>query len=203
MTLILAALLAPSLVLAQTTPTKDKDAVVFDEVERGFFFGVSGGAQYLRPPTPDGKSLPFSSGQLAMVEIGYELGERVALSAFMMASVTRAGAEFGGFSNGAASGDFSAFVPGAALRLNALGFSDSQGVQRSWLYVRGGAGYAMFSPTTLLPDPGTLLFAGLGVEYFTPLRHFSVGLEASGSYILMKATTTQGFAVTPSVRYSF
>jgi hypothetical protein len=201
-TLILAALLAPTLALAQTTPTKDKEAVVFDEVERGFFFGVGYGANYLRPPAPTGTpALPFSSGQMGMVEIGYELAERVALSAYFMGSVNRAGSDYTGFSNGTASGDFSVLVPGAALRLNALGFSDSQGVQRTWLYLRGGGGYAMFSPRTLLPDPDTFLFAGLGVEYFTRLRHFSIGLEASGSY--MVTSKSQGFAVAPTVRYSF
>ena len=36
----------------------------------------------------------------------------------------------------------------------------------------------------LLPDSDILVFAGPGVEYYTRLRHFSVGLEVTGSYLV-------------------
>ncbi len=199
--LVLASLLLPSLALAQGAPARDKEAVVFDEIERGVFLGVTGGAHFMvNPPATKGPR-PFSPGQTATVEIGYELGERLALSAFVMGTANRAGAEYIGHSNGTASGDFSALIPGAAARFNAVGFNDAQGVQRTWLYLRGGAGFVMFSPKTLLPDPDVLVFAGPGVEYFTRLRHFSIGLEATGSYLVTSGTI--GFAVTPNLRYAF
>ncbi len=201
-TLVLASLLLPSLVFAQSAPAKDKEAVVFDEIERGFFLGVTGGAHFvLNPPAVEGGARPFSPGQTATVEVGYELGERLALSAFLMGTVNRAGAEYVGHSGGTASGDFSALIPGASARVNAVGFNDAQGVERTWLYLRGGAGLVMFSPKTLLPDPDVLVFAGPGVEYFTRLRHFSIGLEATGSYLVTSGTI--GFAVTPNLRYAF
>lgn len=194
-------LTAPSLALAQTAPAKDKAAVTFNEIERGLFFGVQGGWLFmLNPPAANGPR-PFSPGQTAMVEVGYEFGERVSVALFAMAAQNRASSTYTGHSDGTYSGDFASLVPGANVRVNAFGFSDSQGVKRTWLYVRGGAGFAMFSPKTLLPNGDIFLTAGPGVEYFTRLRHFSVGLEVTGSFLLTNATA--GFAVTPNLRYAF
>jgi hypothetical protein len=106
-----------------------------------------------------------------------------------------------GNSGGTASGDFSTLVPGAVVRAHLVGFADSQEVKRTFFYVRGGAGYAVFSPKQLLPDSDILVFAGPGVEYYTRLRHFSVGLEVSGNYLINSGSF--GFAVTPNLRYAF
>ena len=69
------------------------------------------------------------------------------------------------------------------------------------LYVRAGAGYALFFPSKLLPSGDILLFGGPGVEYFTHLRHFSVAFEVTASYLLSSGSF--GFAVTPNLRYAF
>ncbi len=188
---------------APSAASRDRTAVTFDEIERGFFFGVQGGARYLlNAPAPSGTRGPFSSGQAAFIEVGYEFGERISVAAFVMASQNRASSTYTGFSaNKAYSGDFSTVVPGANVKFNFLGFDDSQDVKRTWLYVRGGAGLALFSPTTILPDPDLMVFAGPGVEYFTRLRHFSVGLEST--FTLLARTQSMGFTVTPNVRYAF
>ena len=194
---VLAVLFAGS-AFAQTT---GNEATGYSEIERGFFLGVSGGPSFVTKAPASSGPRPFSGGQMAELEVGYDLGPRFALSFFVSGSMQHAGSDYIGNSGGAASGDFSVLVPGVAARLNALGFDDGQGVQRTWFYLRGGVGYAMFTPKTLLPDSDFLVFAGPGLEYYTRLRHFSIGVEVVGT-MLAKAKSF-GFAVTPTLRYAF
>lgn len=194
----------PTLSFAQTSaPTRDKQAVVFDEVERGFFFSLQGGVSALfNPPALGDRPRPFSWGQMALVEVGYELFDRVAIAVFLMGVTNRASSVYTGYSETQpASGDFSTFVPGATARISIFGLADSQDVHRTFFYVRGGAGYANFWPKALLPYGDLYVFAGPGVEYFTRLRHFSVALEVDGTMMLNTGTT--GFAITPVLRYAF
>ena len=190
----------PALALAQASAPRSEAASerTFKEVERGVFLGVQAGSFVLLNAPGGG---PFSPGQAALVEGGYDFGEYVSVSAFLMATANRAGADYVGKSGGLASGDYSAFVPGIQARGNLLGFADAQDVKRTWLYVRAGAGVALFSPSQLLPAPDVLLFAGPGVVYHTRLRHFSVGLEVTGTMLV--ASGSLGFAVTPNLRYAF
>ncbi len=199
-----ASFLAPSLASAQTSTTAhgDRPAVTFDEIERGIYFAVLGGPLFItNPPAPEGTPRPFSSGPMAQVEVGVDLGERLSVGLFIMGSSVRTAADYVGNSGGAVSGDFSALIPGAVLRARLVGFADSQEVKRTWFYLRAGAGYAMFSPQRLLPDSDILVFAGPGVEYYTRLRHFSVGLEVTGNYLVSGGSF--GFAVAPNIRYAF
>ncbi|AEI68340.1 adventurous gliding motility protein CglE [Corallococcus macrosporus] len=199
-----ASFLLPTVASAQTPTTAqgDRPAVTFDEIERGLYFAVLGGPLFItNPPAAEGTPRPFSSGPMAQVEVGVDLGERVSVGLFIMGSSVRTGAEYVGNSGGAVSGDFSTLIPGAVLRARLVGFADSQEVKRTWFYVRAGAGYAMFSPQRLLPDSDILVFAGPGVEYYTRLRHFSVGLEVTGQYLVSGGSF--GFAVAPNIRYAF
>jgi hypothetical protein len=185
-----------------TTANGDRPAVTFDEIERGIYFAVLGGPLFLtNPPAPEGTPRPFSSGPMAQVEVGMDLSERLSVGLFIMGSSVRTSAEYVGNSGGAVSGDFSAMVPGAVLRARLVGLADSQEVKRTWFYLRAGAGYAMFSPKRLLPESDILVFAGPGVEYYTRLRHFSVGLEVTGNYLVSGGSF--GFAVAPNIRYAF
>lgn len=180
----------------------DRPAVTFDEVERGFSIGLQAGPAFLfNPPAADGTPRPFSPGQTAQLELAVDIGEVLRLGVFLAGSTNRAGAEYTGFAGTSASGDFSQLVPGASLRVMAVGFQDAQEVKRTWLYLRGGAGYALFSPRQLLPTPDILVFAGPGLEYYTRLRHFSVGIELTGTYLV--SSGAMGFALTPSLRYAF
>lgn len=204
--LALCALLAvPALARAQApstpAPLKDRPAETFNEIERGFYVAVLGGPSFVVNPPANNDKRPFSSGQMGQVELGIDLGDRLSLGLFIMGASNRAGAEYTGYSDGAASGDFSTLVPGAVLRAHLLGFADSQEVKRTFIYARAGAGYALFSPKQLLPDSDILVFAGPGVEYYTRLRHFSVGLELTGNYLVKSGSF--GFAVTPNLRYAF
>lgn len=196
---VCAALAVPALAHAQAAG--DRPAETFEEIERGIYFSVLGGPFFIVNPPASSGPRPFSPGQMAQVEVGVDIGERLSLGVFAMAASNRAGSEYTGNSGGAASGDFSMLVPGAVARFQLVGLADAQDVQRTWIYLRGGAGYALFRPQQLLPDPDILVFAGPGLEYYTRLRHFSVGIEVTGSFFVKSQSF--GFAVTPNLRYAF
>ncbi|HYO52779.1 adventurous gliding motility protein CglE [Archangium sp.] len=196
---VCAALAIPALANAQAAG--DRPAKTFEEIERGLYFSVLGGPFFVVNPPASSGPRPFSPGQMAQVELGVDIGERLSLGAFVMAASNRAGSEYVGNSGGAASGDFSTLVPGVVARFHLVGLADAQEVQRTWIYVRGGAGYALFRPKQLLPDSDILVFAGSGLEYYTRLRHFSVGIEVTGSFFVKSQSF--GFAVTPNLRYAF
>lgn len=187
---------------APATPTRDKAAVTFEEVERGIYLGASAGPLFvLNPPASSGPR-PFSPGQIGSVEVGIDIGDRLSIGGFLAGTANREGAEYIGYSGGTASGDFGMLIPGGTVRLNLFGLADSQGTTRTYLYVRGGAGYVFYSPVELLRDTHDLFaFGGLGVEYYTRLRHFSIGLEAMGAFLVPSGTI--GFGITPSLRYAF
>lgn len=186
----------------------DKAAVSFNEIERGFFLAVSGGPSFILNAPASSGPRPFSVGQRGQVDVGVDLGPVLGVSAFAAGAANRAGANYIGYSGGRASGDFASLTVGGSARLSLLSFPDDQGVARTWVLLRGGLGYAMFFPAPLFaatdgerPLTDLVASAGAGVEYFTRLRHFSIGLEVSGQFMLASGTT--GFSVTPTLRYAF
>ncbi|KFE67090.1 adventurous gliding motility protein CglE [Hyalangium minutum] len=204
---LLSVLVLPAFARAQDSSTSknstgDKEAETYNEIERGLYLSVQGGPFFVvNPPADENTPRPFSAGQAAQVEVGFDIGERLSLGLFVQASTNSAGSEYVGKSGGAASGAFSMLVPGATLRAHLVGFADSQDVKRTFIYARAGAGFVKFSPKLLLPDSDILVFAGPGVEYYTRLRHFSVGVEITGSYLVSSGSI--GFAVSPNLRYAF
>jgi len=179
-----------------------------DEVARGVFFGLDIGPAFVTAaPAPTGQNKPFSAGATLRLEVGYDIGRFVSLSLFFAGNTYSANSDYVGNSGGTASGDFSSVSTGLAVRWNFLGFADSQGVQRTWLYLKGGGGFALLKPNALFAsDPvdsygSILVFGGPGLQYYTRLRHFSVGVEVVGSYLLKPKTF--GFAITPNLRYAF
>ncbi len=188
---------------AQSPPAVKRTATTpWRDIERGFYLRGAAGSFFLaNPPTTPGNPSPFSFGQFTQIELGYDLNEYFAAGLFLMATANRESSSYIGKSGGTALGDFFALVPGATVRLSFVGFADENDVKRTWLYLRGGAGYAKFYPTALLPDPDVLLFAGPGIEYFTHLRHFSIGLEVTGTYLAKGKT--YGFTIAPNLRYAF
>src|SRR5579871_5084804 len=137
----------PGLALAQAAaPTKDKEAVEYNEIERGVNVGVGGGP-YMLFSAPKGG--PFSFGQLARVEAGYDFGERVSVELFLMGTANRATSSYLGAATTAnpAAGDFAALIPGLSARVNIVGLADAQEVKRLWVYAKAGAGYAIFQPS--------------------------------------------------------
>ncbi|HLT30531.1 MAG TPA: adventurous gliding motility protein CglE [Myxococcaceae bacterium] len=200
--LVLALLPMAALAQANAPADPNQGPPPVDEIERGFYVGVTGGPFYMMDaPAPEGDLRPSSLGQTAQVEVGVDIGSYLSVGVFLAGTANRFGSDYRGFSGGVASGDLSMLVPGALIRVNAFGFRDSQAVKRTWIYVRAGAGYAMFSPRQLVPEADILAFGGIGLEYYTKLRHFSVGIEVSGSYLVDSGA--MGLSVMPSLRYAF
>jgi hypothetical protein len=197
-------ILLPCAAGAQTAAESRRSAEPprLSEVERGFYVRAEAGAFVLsNPPTTSGRPSPFSAGEMVQAEFGYDFNEYLAAGLFVTFTANPAGSQYVGLSNGLASGDFASLVPGAALRASLIGFADDSGVRRTWIYLRAAAGYAKFYPTVLLPRNDILLLAGPGIEYFTHVRHFSIGFEVAGSYLAR--AKTYGFAITPTLRYAF
>jgi hypothetical protein len=205
--------MAPRLALAQSqgvgaAPLIAKE-VPADEIERGFYVGVDVGLSFLGGlPAAAGTPSPSSLGMTLRLEVGYDIGTHFTVNVFGAFASYRAGSEYIGYSGGQASGDFTQLIPGVAFRFNALGFADGQGVQRTWLYIKAGAGWAFFQPGGLFTaNPATssysalYAFAGVGVQYYTHLRHFSIGLEVDASFL--GKSSNWGFLVTPNIRYAF
>ncbi|MEW5738107.1 MAG: adventurous gliding motility protein CglE [Myxococcota bacterium] len=192
-----------SAAFAQAKPLEDKKGVSFNEIERGFFFEARGGFwSIVNPPTTSGGTTYFSPGLAAQVDMGFDIGERVSPSIFLLAATNSMKSDYTGLSaNGTVSGDFSTLAPGAQVKVRIVGFNDSQDVQRTWIYARGGAAVVFYSPSSLLPTMDVLITAGPGVEYFTRLRHFSIGIEANFNFMVL--TQSIGFSVLPTVKYAF
>lgn len=214
--LVVIVALSSSFAFAQSAASKleDKKALTYNEIERGFFFEGRGGFfGVINPPSlptsscvHEGQTLSpctyFSPGQAIGLDMGFDIGDRVSPSIFMLAWSGRMASDYTGLSTtGAASGDFGAITPGAAVKVRLVGFTDSQDVQRTWIYVRGGGGVVFYSPSSLLPTIDVLVTGGLGIEYFTRLRHFVIGLE--GNFNFMALTQSFGFSILPTVKYAF
>jgi hypothetical protein len=194
--------LLPSLALAQAKPLEEKKAVTSNEIERGFFFEARAGFwSIVNPPSSNGRTY-FSPGVAMQVDMGFDIGERVSPSLFLLAATNPMKSDYTGLSeNGTSSGDFSTLAPGAQVKVRLVGFDDSQDVKRTWLYARAAGAVVFYSPQSLIPKLDVLISAGAGVEYFTRLRHFSIGLEANFNFLAL--TQSIGFSVLPTVKYAF
>lgn len=221
-TLFVVSLFASSLAFSQGKPLEDRKAISFSEIERGLFFGVSAGFWgTVNPPAGPGSAQYFSSGQAALIEMGYDIGERVSPAIFFLASSSRMGADYTGTARSCGpggpidcgagmspqalrSGDYGFIAPGLGARIRIAGVKDNQDVARTWFYVRLGGAFALYQPATLIERPELLLFAGPGLEYFTRLRHFSIGLDGNINFGLnfVGSPPTLGFSVLPFVRYA-
>lgn len=195
-------LLAP-LASAQPKVVEGRRALAFREIERGLFVEARGGFwSTVNPPAAQGSAQYFSPGMAAQLDVGLDVGEQMSVSLFVLAANNTMKSDYTGLSEGGKySGDFSQLVPGAQVVLRVLGFDDGQEVKRTWIYLRAGAGVVFYTPKNLLPRLDVLVSAGPGIEYFTHLRHFSIGLEANLQF--MALTQSFGFSVLPAVKYAF
>ncbi|HEX7489537.1 MAG TPA: adventurous gliding motility protein CglE [Anaeromyxobacteraceae bacterium] len=202
--LLLASAVLPSAAHGQeAAPAMPDDprAPRYHEVERGFFTGFEVGYLSLfKTPVADPAKFPFApkggggnaSGLLVGTTLGYDLSSRLAVALYAVGGNARASISYGAFSVLSAGGD---------VRLALLGWPDSYGVERLYFYLHGRAGLLITQPEGLLGKSDVYVAGGPGVEYFTHLRHFSVGLAADVAY-LTKAKAA-GLTVTPTVRYTF
>lgn len=179
---------------------EDPRAAKFSDVERGVFIGMeAGGLTLFKTPTSDRATFPVagegggsSRGVVVGLTAGVDLGSSVALSAFALGTSQRASIDYGAFDLLAA---------GLDLKVAFWKRPDRNGWNRLFLYGHVRGGYALTHPSGLFGDSDVLVAAGLGVEYYTQLRHFSVGLQVDGVYAL--SAGAPGLSVSPIVRYTF
>ncbi len=185
---------------AAPSPVEDPRAPKYKDVERGFFVGFEAGwLSLLETPNQDPVKFPFATegggtagGAVVGVHLGYDVTGRFAVALFAEGASLKASASYGAFD---------LLVAGLDLRYAFYGQRDRNGYERFFLYAHGRGGYLVSHPTGLFADTDVLVGGGLGVEYYTQLRHFSVGLQVDGLYVL--SAKAPGFAITPLVRYTF
>lgn len=201
--MVLAALapLGPAHAQDAAPPTiEDPRAPKYKDVERGFFVGFEAGWMgILKTPNKDPVKYPFATGgggsaggAVIGIHLGYDLTNRLAVALFAEGASEKASASYGAFD---------VLAGGLDLRYAVYGQKDRNGYERFFVYLHGRGGYLVSHPKGLFGDTDVLVGGGLGAEYYTQLRHFSVGLQVDGLYVL--SAKAPGFAVTPVVRYTF
>jgi hypothetical protein len=196
-------LLVPALALAQDSAPQlqeDPRAAKFKDVERGFFVGFEAGyLGLLDTPTADranyqlaGDSGGRSGGLLVGATVGVDLGSRLSVALVAQGGNQRAGANYGAFN---------LLSAGADVRVAVRSWRDRNDWQRLFVYLHARGGFARTYPEGLFGTTDVLVAGGPGVEYFTKLRHFSIGAAADAVYATKAGAL--GFAVYPTVRYTF
>lgn len=197
------ALAAPRLAAAQESapPLQDNPRTAhYSDVERGTYVGFQAGyLGLLSTPTQDRKKFPYAGsgggaagGMLVGLELGRDLSSRLSIALTALGGNERARVSYGAFS---------LYGAGLDVRYAYHGTRDRNDWERFFLYVHGRASYAVTYPRGLFGTSEVLVQAGPGLEYFTRLRHFSVG--GAIDYVYAAKAHASGFAVYPTVRYTF
>ena len=175
-------------------PVTDQPAHKFNEIERGFFVAGEGGALLLFGPK--GCNSGFSPGRVGGLSIGGEIGDRIAIGVVALGTASDAPSTFGGDVCGSGpSGGFSSLTVGASVRVNILASTAEDGNDRTWIYGRALIGYSLLQPSGLFLGNDIVIMIGPGVDFFTHLRHFAVGIEAD--FVFGLSHMSAGVAVAP------
>jgi hypothetical protein len=181
----------------------DTRVVDIDEIERGFYLSVDYGPNYYIPIEQPGfvtlNPDYLRPGTRMGIRAGYDLLNNVKLDLFVLANFNEGLIDGSAAQAGQLSGDLAHFAPGAALRFDYITTDD----QRFFAFARVGVGYAFWFPKQLAQDQAGSIHtdASLGVEYYTKLRHLSVGLEADFQALI--APFAFGISVYPTLKYTF
>jgi hypothetical protein len=199
-----AALALPLLALGQDAAApqlqENPRAARFRDVERGIFIGFEVGYLGLQQtPTANRETFPLAGasggsagGILVGLSVGTDVGSRVSVALVGQGGNEKASSNYGAFS---------LYSGGLDVRVAVLGVMDRNDWERFFVYVHGRGGYAVTYPEGLFGTKDFIMQGGPGIEYYTRLRHFSVGLAAD--YVRAVKAGASGFAVYPTVRYTF
>jgi hypothetical protein len=172
------------------------------EVEHGGYTGGQIGVLFMRAPGDNGD---LSVGTMVGVTVGYDITSWIGVGLFILSGALVAPNDYAGLSGGTVTGDFTIFLPGGEVKVHLPLASDGNGTDRLYLDLGLGAG-AMFPRPTDLIVKGPLATgkADVGIEYFTHLRHLSLGLRVDGFVAPVKSSSPlSGIGVSPFIRYSF
>jgi hypothetical protein len=178
----------------------DTRVVEIDEVERGLFVSVDYGPAYFIPLAGSGFLDINPSGTVPAtrlgVRVGYDVANNIAVDGFVMGVFQQGDINLDDVRDGKTTGDIAHIAPGVGVRFAFIT------TERLFAYGRVGAGYALWFPSDLAGTVGSIhTDASLGVEYYTKLRHVSVGVEADFQALLLPMTF--GVHVYPTFKYTF
>jgi hypothetical protein len=178
----------------------DTRVVDIDEVERGLSVGVDYGPAYYLPASGAGSINlnPTSTSPSTRVglRLGYDVLNNLAVDAFVLGTFSTGVIDLEDVRDGKTTGDLALIAPGVGVRFAFIT------TERVFAFVRAGVGYALWFPPELAGATGSLHTDGaLGVEYYTKLRHVSVGVEAAFQALL--GPTAFGVHVYPTLKYTF
>lgn len=197
--LFVLALAAPCLAQAQSpAPIEDKPAVKFEEVERGFYLDAQVGALVLFSPSANENS-GVSPGLAIQVGLGYDITDRFSLGLFFLGNNVDTPSGFK--STNDKPGDVSAFTIGLLGSFAFFGHPDANGVDRLFLDAHAGIGVSLMGPKDVYESVDILVRAGVGLEYFTRLRHFSIGVDLDFAYGVKNLGA--GVLILPQIKYTF
>jgi hypothetical protein len=178
----------------------DTRVVDIDEVERGLSLGVDYGPAYYLPLEGAGmlnlNPTSTSPSTRMGVRVGYDVLNNIAVDAFVLGTFSTGVINLDDVRAGKATGDIALIAPGVGVRFAFIT------TERVFAFVRAGVGYALWFPQELAGAAGSVhTDASLGVEYYTKLRHVSVGVEADVQALL--SPTAIGVHVYPTLKYTF
>jgi len=178
----------------------DTKVVDIDEVERGVFFSVDYGPAYFIPLAGDGFLDLNPTGTVPAsrlsIRVGYDIANNIAVDGFVLGVFQQGNIDLDEVREGKTTGDLAHIAPGLAVRFSFIT------TERVFAYARVGAGYALWFPSDLAGAVGSVhTDASIGVEYYTKLRHVSVGVEADFQALLLPMTF--GVHVYPTIKYTF
>ena len=196
--------LFPGVALAQdaAAPLEDRPGVKVNEVEHGIFFGVEAGGLFLFGPkaAPNAKT-GFSPGGGFAFTLGGDIGDFLSIGLLVMGNTVNTPNGFASDGPSNMKGSFTALTLGGIVKVSPFGFKDSNDVKRAFVYARVGGGYSLMGPNNFYKDGDITVLGGVGLEYFTHLRHFSIGLTVDFFYGIQHMGA--GLMLTPNLRYTF
>jgi hypothetical protein len=204
--LALAALLSPPSALGQESPqvaTTEQAPATLNEVEHGLYAGASIGALVLYLP---GTGSGVGVGTLVSATLGYDFTPFIGMGFFAWGLALSTPSNYQGLgANPTASGDLTGIFPGLELVLHLPLSADRNDVDRLFFNVAAGGGALFLNPGGLVGTKGTLPagMADLSLEYFTHLRHFSLGVALDGLAAFPSGGNLIGGALSLFARYSF
>ncbi len=204
-TLLVLVSMLPSVLWAQTnvpgsTANGDRPRMQYSEVEQGIYTSIEFGGLFLFSPKAKSGS-GFSPGRSMGLSVGTDISEFISVGALLISAQTDTPSDFVSSGKHSTKGDFSSFLMGGIVKANLFKQADSNGIKRFFITARLGGGYALLSPKGFYPANDAVVLAGMGIEYYTHLRHFSIGIQTD--YVRGFSYLGSGIMISPLLRYTF
>ncbi|MCP4502836.1 MAG: adventurous gliding motility protein CglE [Deltaproteobacteria bacterium] len=185
----------------------DAGVAEIHEVERGLFVSVDAGINYYLDLSSIPTFAPLNKGWLKPgtrlgIRVGYDVLNNLNLDVFLLSQWNKNDLDNTAVAAGFLSGDLFQLTPGVGARFSFIT------TDRLHIFARAGVGFVFWFPNELVKSSGALLDVGalhvdgsVGVEYYTKLRHLSIGVEVAAQGLLLPMAF--GFQVYPTIKYTF